>query len=221
MPKSIDTTLLPVQTTTTPHPDSSKQSRTVEFDQGGRGGSLRPEGMPTDDGMGSETIIDKGVSQMPSNFQNAKKEAAFPFDECDVAERVGLARDLIRKIRQEKMTEGVHWILKKKRVFLSAPALKLLADRIDASIEPPTQEVSPEPANAKNEAVLCAWMSPTNTRILEAYVKGTDPKKRENIVRVRVKSNINFTRGLEFKAKHVQADLYDLIGACPRSRGRF
>ena len=150
--------------------------------------------------------------------------------EAHVAGSLGICRDHIRHLRQTFLTEGVHWAYVKKRVMLSEAALSILAQK--KALPYPTTEFSEK---AQGEAVaaqrlllpapfkgtLVAWSSPKNSRILLAYPPGTDPQNRLNLVRVRVRSNENFVRGMEFQAQHVNEDLYDLVGSCPRWRGKF
>jgi hypothetical protein len=150
--------------------------------------------------------------------------------EAHVAGALGISRDHIRYLRKTFLKEGEHWAYVKKRVMLSASALSILAQK--KALPYPTTEFSEK---AQGEAVaaqrlllpapfkgtLVAWSSPKNTRILLAYFPGTDPNNRLNLVRVRVRDNQNFVRGMEFKARHINEDLYDLEGSCPRWRGKF
>jgi hypothetical protein len=42
-----------------------------------------------------------------------------------------------------------------------------------------------------------------------------------DLVRVRVRDNQNFQKGMKVNAKQIQADLYELVGRCPRFKGRW
>jgi len=46
-------------------------------------------------------------------------------------------------------------------------------------------------------------------------------KHGDQVVRVKVRSNKNFRAGMTFKARHLQEDLWELEGRCPRFRGRW
>jgi len=43
----------------------------------------------------------------------------------------------------------------------------------------------------------------------------------KGMVRVRVRNNEKFTHGMEMQCRHLQKDLWELIGRCPRYRGRW
>lgn len=54
-----------------------------------------------------------------------------------------------------------------------------------------------------------------NPRLLLAKANTGD------LVRVRVRDNQNFQIGMSLQAKQIQADLYELVGRCPRFKGRW
>lgn len=69
---------------------------------------------------------------------------------------------------------------------------------------------------------LISWRSPLkNTRLLIAYLPGTDPHDPLALVNVLVADNRNFLPGMELKARKVDERTYDLEGPCPARRGRW
>jgi hypothetical protein len=171
----------------------------------------------------------------------------FPVFEANLPAMLGINRDGLRNLRT-KLTEGEDWILKKKRVRYSnagvdrlrgllnlpipTPATATEADDVTADANVPVSKKTAPAANAAQPdgnaevVTLHVWQTVKNPRILEAYLPGTDPKFRKNIVRVKVRDSKNFMRfvhekPMELKARHLNADLYELATPCPRYRGRF
>ncbi len=69
---------------------------------------------------------------------------------------------------------------------------------------------------------LRVWRCPIkNPTLVVAYPPDTDPENPLNLVNVRVRSNLNFLPGMMVKAAFVDRNTYDLVGACPRWRGRW
>ena len=167
----------------------------------------------------------------------------FPVFEATLPETLGVGRDELRELRR-RLTEGQDWILKKKRVRWSEAGVNRLRELLKLPASAPTgtgnstatslpvSEKTPPASNAAQPdasaaaVTLLVWQTVTNSRILEAYLPGTDPQQRKNIVRVRVRDNKNFLRfvhekPMELKARHLNADLYELATACPRWIGRW
>jgi hypothetical protein len=171
--------------------------------------------------------------------------APFPHRETHVAGRFGVSRDIIRELREKHLKEGVHWTFVQRRVQLSDEGQSILAQALRLPT-PPSDDAPPfaaaprqfqegpalqkraligppgNPGGSSAEVTLKAWHSPKNECILEAYLPGTDPRDRRNIVRVRVKTNVNFVRHMELPARLINPpDLYELARPCPRDRGSW
>ena len=172
-------------------------------------------------------------------------EHSFPHVEQSLAGTLGISRVSLRNLRSH-LVEGEDWVLKKKRVRLSAsgvdkvrqllalpPALPVLAsyqvltssDVVDSEKIAPVANAA-QAESLKEVVTLHVWQRVKNARILEAFLPGTDPQHRKNIVRVRVRDSKNFVRAvnekpMELKARHLGADLYELATACPRFKGRW
>ena len=82
-------------------------------------------------------------------------------------------------------------------------------------------------AGSEFGGVLLAWGTPGyNPHLLSAYVPGQDPNDPMNLVKVTVRNNRNFLRGMTLPGpgrKLVQTGdrAFDLVGACPRWRGKW
>ena len=146
----------------------------------------------------------------------------FTHTEASVAERFGLSRQAVRKMRADLLMKDVDWEKTRGEVHISDAGLEKLAKNAALAVESlPPVEV------AACASMLSVWRVTRNPHIIEAFVPGTDPALRANIVRVRVKNAANFRRTggdgkpMTFPAAHVQADLYELVGACPRRVGRW
>lgn len=179
-----------------------------------------------------------GPPENPGEKNAAKKTAAeetaarFPHAETAVARQViGISRDECRVLRKQ-LQRGVHWEYRNNgQVFLSDAGVARLRElkNIPAgspdvptppsqSVRPPRALIGPPPSR------VVAWRAHPhirNAHIVEAYVPGTDPKDRKNIVRVKVKSNLNFVPGMEMPVKLIEADYYEFTGTLPRSKGKY
>lgn len=175
---------------------------------------------------------------------------AFPHLEETLPASLGISREALRELREKHLVDGTDWILKKKRVRLSEAGLAKLrqvlqlpsatvpASEVEQQIAgglPPEKSAPPggnapaggdTPPLQPGVIVLHVWQTVRNNRILEAFKPGTDPAVRSNILRVRVRDSKNFIRSVHGKpmavrARHLQADLYELVGACPRRKGIY
>lgn len=166
----------------------------------------------------------------------------FKHFEGEVAKRLGVSREEIRSLRMEHLLAGVDWILEKNRVALADSGVEKIAALLspltatERAVEPTMdlaaaviQEATQAAAEAAGDVpvVLHVWRQTRNPKIIEAFRPGTDPMLRENVVRVRVKSSENFCRvggdgkPMELPVVHLQSDLYELVGRCPRRKGRW
>lgn len=162
--------------------------------------------------------------------------------ESHLVNRLGTNRDELRKLREGILEQGTDWRIEKNRVEISrSGAAKLeqhfnVASATETSVQtleptadtPPAPEEKNTPPSEPQEALLLVWrVFPKNKHIIEAYRKDTDPQKRENILRVKVKDSTRFTRydntgkPVELKCRHLQADFYEYTGGLPKRKGRF
>lgn len=140
------------------------------------------------------------------------------------------SRNRLRALRQQLLREGEDWVFEKKRVCYTLAGVEKIRAHLRLSGEttaPPTCSAQPGPAIAplpEPETLLVWNCRLVNKKMLLAYKPDTDPHDAKNILRVRVRSSENFVRfvhgePMKLRARHVQADLYELVGPCPRRKG--
>lgn len=124
----------------------------------------------------------------------------FEIFETRVASACGLSRDRIAELRKAHLTQDVDWAYVCKRVLYTAAG----AAKVRAAISLPPVETTPPPETAEQPepVTLAVWRTfpQGNTRIIEAYVPGTNPEERSNIVRVRVRSSEHYVPGMNIPA---------------------
>jgi hypothetical protein len=172
--------------------------------------------------------------------------AGFAYGENHVRAQLGLPKDEIRDLRHAHLTEGVDWVLKKKRIWLSPLAVEKLvaatglgtknprpnaqnenADDAEAlkSKSPPTE--SPKNPNLKaNPAgplTLIVVQQCKNRRMIQACAMEDNPIQPKAMVRVRVRSNENFRRHMVIPVTPVAGydDMFDLARPCPKKPGKW
>lgn len=156
----------------------------------------------------------------------------FSIPEADLPGMLGIGRDELRGLRQH-LADGVDWAFLKKQVRYTPDGVNRLRSILKLPLEPvasiaeePGLDDSKKTAPAEELVTLLVWQRVRNSRILEAYLPGSDPAHRHNILRVRVRDSKNFVRmvngkPMELKARHLNADLYELATPCPRWKGRW
>lgn len=141
---------------------------------------------------------------------------------------IGLNRNELRRLRQNHLLPDVDYCIEKKRVeWRSCGVEKIRAIlQLNSEKSAPAESVA-QSAPLLEPIILFVWNPRLrNKKILLAYHPGTDPTDSQNLLRVRVRSSDNFLRfvngkPMELKARHIQADLYELATACPRWKGRW
>jgi hypothetical protein len=132
--------------------------------------------------------------------------------EKDVSEQLGVSRQILKEARS-RLQEGEDWILTKKSVMYSnvrmCNLLRVLELPVSDSVLHTVVEFIPA------EVVLArVTRKYPNKRILGAVLDG-------KAVRVRVPSNVKFLPGMDVPCRLIDEDLYELVGRCPRWRGKF
>ena len=147
--------------------------------------------------------------------------------ELDLARELGLSKEGIRELRKKHLEPG-EFALGKNGMCLSEAG----ADKLRMALGAPEKKCAPvlevekkgAPASASSgegssdEVALWVRSCPINKRIVLACLKAdlSGP-----VVRVVVKSNVNFIPKMEIKGRLTAETLYHLVGRCPRFRGRF
>lgn len=134
----------------------------------------------------------------------------------------GLSRNKLRALRVKILVEGVDWKFEHRAASYADSGIQKIAAHLSlgrVASAPAASSALPDPIT------LLVWNPRlTNTRMILAYAPDTDPQESKNILRVRVRSSENFVRfvhgkPMAIKARHIQADLYELAGQCPRRKG--
>lgn len=165
---------------------------------------------------------------------------AFTTSQFDLATKLNVTPDEIRKRRKKLLAENTDWKQVGNEIFYTDAAvdairasLGLPAHKEPEATTPPLEPqktpdappaTQPEPDKtpvAETPLVLTVYRIVTNPRIIEAHFADKNPADRANILRIRVRDNSNFTRGMEVPVRLITGDLYELTGRLPRWRGKF
>jgi hypothetical protein len=146
--------------------------------------------------------------------------------EGDLALELGLTRETMASLRREHLQEGVDWTLNAKKVWLVPAAAERLKAQLGCPDLPAGKNGHGEAPGAKAEPVeLVVRLIPRNIHIVVCEKKedGDRGDFGAGLVRVRVRSNANFLPGMQIRAMpHPDySDVFDLVGRCPRQRGRW
>lgn len=134
--------------------------------------------------------------------------------EIELAERLGVSREVVRRVRQE-LREGEHWVQEHRFVELTPDGVEAVREALRARKETPPRMERPEGEARVIEELRVTRIFPRNPRILEAE---TAAGAR---VRVRVRSNVNFILGMAIPCREMKSGLWCLTRACPRFKGRW
>lgn len=174
---------------------------------------------PDAEDVPGEMDVEQGDGVMPPLF-NVR--------ESGVCSRLGLNKDELRAIRRSALTEGADWIQHKKRICYSQAGVEKVAAVVGGQASTLEQKAAgsaiAQEIAAIKEPVLVEVLVLRQTRhkqILEGYFPDTDPNDIAKRIRIRVRDGRNFTKGMAVRVEHLGADLYQLVGRCPRSKGRW
>jgi hypothetical protein len=140
--------------------------------------------------------------------------------EQELSDRLGVSRAILKKMRGELLADD--WSADGRSIRYTEEGVAAIVGLLEknAGGEPTlTATVSDALAGGPGALVrLTASRKPVNPKILLCHVgeKNAGPE-----VRCRVRSTVNFFRGMVFSAKHVEGTLYELVGRCPRFPGRW
>lgn len=183
---------------------------------------------------GVDSLTAAGVPQSPSPEPPPPARSTTPSSnfvpESRLSGRFGIPRSLIRRARKE-FTRGIDWQVKSNRVLWHVRCLKKLAERVSQLAQEarpidgegsdslktvrPVSEAYSAPLLSEPEEVSAVVVSrPLNRRIVVAML-GVE------IVRIRVRDNSHFMKGMECQVRRVEGDIYELCGRAPRYRGKW
>lgn len=139
--------------------------------------------------------------------------------ETALAEFIGVSRNQLRDIRKSQPDmEGKYWEKDGRDItwlpdglYAACSVLGVDESLLRDILEPASAEAA---ESAKKEVRVAVTRFTRNHQIMMAEHEGQE-------IRVRVNSSRNFLIGMEIPVAHVQEDLWELIGRCPRARGRW
>ena len=149
---------------------------------------------------------------MDENFQQKDAPTDFPWVENELPAVLGVPLSLLARYRTQGLLEGIHFVRHRRRVCLSNQALALLRHAL--KLETPKNPPPPPPPTVRLKTTPHKTLNP---HIIMACL--LDDEKA--VMRVRVKSKENFRAWMVIEARHLGADLYELVGNCPRFPGKF
>lgn len=145
----------------------------------------------------------------------------FPWLEADLAKNFGVALTRLAKTRRLNLQQGADWARFGNHVRYTTYAARKTAFDVLGF----TEEGVPWLALKPVEPLVCVFkvysVRAPNPFILLAATGEKGPSGAPVVVRVRVKNKINFRPGMEVRCKHVASDLYELVGHCPRTPGKY
>ena len=155
--------------------------------------------------------------------------AAFDLWESRLCASTGLNKDELRAIRKGKLTEGLHFIICKKRVCYSPQGaqevhrlLQVLGNGKNAAASPRGNAEEPEAVKAPVTITMKVFRQGLkNPRVIEAHLPEQDPADPQNRRTVRVRKQGNFIRGMEIPVIELRPGVYELARPCPRWRGKW
>ena len=171
-------------------------------------------------GSAGPAIQDMSMHLQTSTETTKAMNDLFPHSEIEVVAKSGISRTEIRSNRAA-LQEGVDFSFVKNRAMWSDKGIEGLCAKLCI----PPLALGDTTKKTAAEKTLLFWRQTRNRHIIEAFLPDTDPRERQNVLRVRVKDDANFRRidrtgkPMTLRAFHVQADLYELIGHCPRRPG--
>ena len=151
------------------------------------------------------------------------------FWESKVAESLGVARERIAALRNERLTEGVHFRMVRNAVVLTARGLEIIASALRPGAASPAPAPSPDNITPGLPAAgICAGRParvsmlvlrvPANIRVLLCSRKNVSTRT-ESVVRVR--DNRLFMPGMVLEAIDGGRDGLQFTGRLPRRKGRW
>jgi hypothetical protein len=161
----------------------------------------------------------------------------FPHAERELAAALGIAHDVLKEVRVQRLARATDWELVAGIVRYSAAGrAKALAALKIAEVPPaPPEAVTPAPGEKNASARPAAGADsaandgpPARGAVRELVCLGTVRNRRVIRARdgarevwVRVKDSKNFRPKLRLPARHLGDDRWELVGRCPRYPGKF
>ena len=128
--------------------------------------------------------------------------------EIELSEELGMDRRTIREMRMNALSADL-WTKLGNRIVYTAEGEHALRNQIQKSL---SSDELPEPVVVNESRTLKISKIPLNPNIVIC-----------DDIRVRVRSNKNFLKGMELKARPPAGDgrVWVMLGRCPRWRGKY
>lgn len=144
------------------------------------------------------------------NSETTKGFDGFPFVEADLPAQLGCSREKLAALRNDLLTRNRDFTFHKGRVCLSTFGLTRVLDALGL----PEMIALPEKP-APGPVTFAVHPRKTLHRQILLATDG------QRVVRVRVHSKENFRPGMKVTCTLIEGDLYQLVGRCPRSPGKY
>ena len=134
--------------------------------------------------------------------------------ERELAPRLGVTREVLRDLRKRLLSSD-EYEQQGRDVIISHGGVAKLTGAVLEKREGEKNGVEID-VEQPEECALKVFRNAANTRIVLAKKEGA-----EDMLRVRVRNNGHFVPGMPLRARHIEGDLYELVGRCPRFKGRY
>jgi hypothetical protein len=146
------------------------------------------------------------------------EKSVFKWSEARIAEKIGVDRAEITRLRQGGdgmgIDKGTHWDIVQREIRYSDEGVQEVIKKIGMPVS--FSSIMAAMAEGSVEELSFSRAFGRNPKLIEAVTQ--DGRK----VRVAVRTSKNFRAGMApFKATVGRGGIYRLVGACPRARGRW
>jgi len=149
------------------------------------------------------------------NTQNGKTTPGFPWLESEQTEKFGCTHKALHIARVGMLLEGKDFIRHKRRVCLSDAGMRKLWLSFGLpEQDSPVAQKEPARPGPVLFTLLVHPRKTLNPHVIQAILDN-------KLCRVRVKTKTNFRPYMKVTCRHVGADLYELVGNCPRFPGKY
>jgi len=158
----------------------------------------------------------------------------FEHAERELAERLGVRQEVLKRIRKRRMKRGTHFDLVKGAIRYAEAGVAIVQQELGAGGAKKGAPRGEEQAVRDDRRWRRVFLLPRRAESLRARVERVAVFKKTfrnphiiqcecqgELIRVRVRDNRNFRKGMEVPCRQVKGDLYELTRRCPRWPGRW
>lgn len=156
-------------------------------------------------------------------------ETAFHFSEARLAEQLGLSRDEVREVRQQKLARGVDWKNVRGEILLTEAGVSRIADLNhlkQPNLESCRAVAREDQSNGQGhrhplrKQMIVVPRMPSNPRIVCAKERPEDPDEAVSLVWVGRNENFCFGDVIEVEPHETQTGVWQCVSEIPRNRRR-